>query len=307
MLAFVRRRIATAVFVIFGVSLLVFLMVNMLPGDAVGTMMAEFGASAQHMEQLRAQLGLDRPVMVRYWEFLTNALRGDFGKSLFTRRPVMEQILEQYPATAELALASLMVSVTFGTMWGVLAAIRRNSWLDTAVMFTALLWVSMPGFWLGLIFIYVFSVQLRWFPAAGSASLRHLVLPAFALGIRSAGVLARLTRSSMLEVLRQDYITTARAKGVADRIVIWRHALKNALIPVITVIGIDFGHLLGGAVIAEIVFARRGIGDMIIKAIFAHDFPLVQGGVFILACVFVMVNTIVDLTYGFLDPRIRYD
>ncbi len=307
MARYIRKRVATALIVTLGVSFLVFLMVNLLPGDATAVMLAEFGASAQQQEELRRQLGLDRPLMVRYWEFLTNAIRGDLGRSLFTRRRVTAQILEQYPATIRLALAGMGIAIVLGSIAGVTAAVNRGKLFDTGTMFVALLAVSMPSFWLGLIFIFFFAVRLGWFPTSGSATLRHLVLPAFAIGLRTAGVLARLIRSSMLEVLRQDYITTARSKGVSERLVIWRHALKNALIPVVTVIGVQFGFLLGGTVITEIVFARQGIGDLIIKAIFSHDFPLVQGGVLVLAVVFVFVNLSVDLLYGFLDPRVRYD
>ncbi len=307
MTKYIQKRIVSALIVTLGVSFIVFLMVNMLPGDATAVMLAEFGATAQEQEELRRQLGLDRPMMVRYWEFLSNALRGDLGRSLFTRRRVVAQLLEQYPATIRLALAGMGIAITLGSIFGVTAAVNRGKVFDTGTMFGALLAVSMPSFWLGLIFIFFFAVRLGWFPTSGSATWRHLVLPAFAIGLRSAGVLARLVRSSMLEVLRQDYITTARSKGLSERIVVWRHALKNALIPVVTVVGVQFGFLLGGTVITEIVFARQGIGDLIIKAIFSHDFPLVQGGVLVLAVVFVFVNLVVDLTYGFLDPRVRYD
>ncbi|MFP4200490.1 MAG: ABC transporter permease [Clostridia bacterium] len=307
MARYIQKRLMTAVIVTLGVSFLVFMMVNLLPGDATSVMLAEFGASAEQQEELRRQLGLDRPIMERYWDFLVNALQGDLGRSLFTRRRVVAQILEQYPATFQLALAGMSVAIAFGSIFGVTAAVNRGKLLDTGTMFAALLAVSMPSFWLGLVFIFVFAVRLGWLPTSGTASWRHLVLPAFAIGLRSAGVLARLVRSSMLEVLRQDYITTARSKGVTERVVIWRHALKNALIPVVTVVGIQFGYLLGGTVITEIVFARQGIGNLIINAIFKHDFPLVQGGVLVLAVVFVFVNLMVDLTYGFLDPRVRYD
>ena len=307
MLAYIRKRVIASIIVVFGVSSLVFFMLHLLPGDAVTIMLSEFGASAQEEQMLREQLGLNDPLIVQYGRFVFNALQGDFGRSLFSRRPVIRQVLEQLPKTIELALASTLVAVVVGTFFGVTAAIKRNSWWDGLSMILSLLALSMPNFWLGLIFIFVFSLNLGWFPVQGSDTLRHVVLPALALGLSSAGLLARLIRSSMLEVLSLDYITTARSKGLHNRIVVWRHALKNALIPVITVIGINFGYLLGGSVIMEIVFARQGIGSLIIRAIFSHDFYLVQAGIIFTAIFFVSVNLLVDLSYGLLDPRIRYD
>jgi peptide/nickel transport system permease protein len=306
MIGFIINRTLAAIFVIFGVSSLVFFMLHLLPGDAVTIMLSEFGASAREEAELREQLGLNDPILVQYGRFVGNAVQGDFGRSLFTRRPVLQQILEQLPKTIELAVAATLVGVFFGALFGITAAVKRNTWWDSTSMILSLLALSMPNFWLGLIFIFVFSLNLGWFPVQGSDTLYHVVLPAMALGLSFAGLLARLFRSAMLEVLGQDYVRTARAKGVAEPRVINRHALKNALIPVVTVIGINFGFLLGGSVVIEIVFARQGIGDVIIKAIFAHDFYLVQGGIIITAALFVFVNLIVDLTYGLLDPRISY-
>lgn len=306
MIGYVMNRTLAAVVVVFGVSSLVFFMLHLLPGDAVTIMLSEFGASAVEEQQLREQLGLTDPMLVQYGRFLTNAVQGDFGTSLFSRRPVLPQIFEQLPKTLELAAAATIVGVLFGAFFGITAAVMRNTWWDSISMLVSLLALSMPNFWLGLIFIFVFSLNLGWFPVQGSDTLWHVVLPALALGLSFAGLLARLFRSTMLEVLGQDYVRTARAKGVAERSVINRHALKNALIPVVTVIGINFGFLLGGSVIIEIVFARQGIGNLIIKAIFAHDFYLVQGGIIVTAALFVLVNLIVDLSYGILDPRISY-
>lgn len=306
MIGYILNRTLAAVVVIFGVSSLVFFMLHLLPGDAVTIMLSEFGASALEEAELRDQLGLNDPMLVQYGRFLANALQGDFGTSLFSRRPVLPQIFEQLPKTLELAIAATVVGVLFGAIFGITAAVMRNTWWDGISMIVSLLALSMPNFWLGLIFIFVFSLNLGWFPVQGSDTLWHVVLPAFALGLSFAGLLARLFRSAMLEVLGQDYVRTARAKGVAERSVINRHALKNALIPVVTVVGINFGFLLGGSVIIEIVFARQGIGNVIIKAIFAHDFYLVQGGIIVTAALFVLVNLIVDLTYGVLDPRITY-
>jgi ABC-type dipeptide/oligopeptide/nickel transport system permease component len=306
MIGYTINRTLAAFFVVFGVSSLVFFMLHLLPGDAVTIMLSEFGASAREEAELREQLGLNDPILVQYGRFLTNAVQGDFGRSLFTRRPVLQQILEQLPKTLELAIAATLVGVFFGALFGISAAVKRNTWWDSTSMILSLLALSMPNFWLGLIFIFVFSLNLGWFPVQGSDTLYHVVLPAMALGLSFAGLLARLFRSAMLEVLGQDYVRTARAKGVSEGRVINRHALKNALIPVVTVVGINFGFLLGGSVIIEIVFARQGIGDVIIKAIFAHDFYLVQGGIIVTAALFVFVNLVVDLTYGFLDPRISY-
>lgn len=306
MLRYIGLRAANSVLVMLGVSLMVFMMIQMLPGDAVGVMLSEFGASAEQQEALREELGLNDPLIVQYGRFLVNAVQGDLGSSLFTRRPVLDQILTLFPATLELALAATLISVVLGVTFGMLAAARPNSWLDVGTMVLALVWVSMPGFWLALIFLFLFSLRLGWFPAAGTGGVAYLVLPAFALGMRSAGVLARLVRSSMLEVMRSDYITTARAKGLSDRVVRWRHGLRNALMPVVTVVGLQFGSLLGGAVIVEIIFARQGIGDLILRAIFSHDLPLVMGGVLFVAFAFVMMNLIVDIAYAALDPRVRY-
>ncbi len=306
MIGYIVNRTLAAVVVVFGVSSLVFFMLHLLPGDAVTIMLSEFGASAREEAELREQLGLNDPILVQYGRFLANAVQGDFGRSLFTRRPVLPQIFEQLPKTVELAVAATLVGVFFGALFGISAAIMRNTWWDSISMILSLVALSMPNFWLGLIFIFVFALNLGWFPVQGSDSLYHVVLPALALGLSFAGLLARLFRSAMLEVLGQDYVRTARAKGVSEGRVINRHALKNALIPVVTVVGINFGFLLGGSVIIEIVFARQGIGDVIIKAIFAHDFYLVQGGIIVTATLFVLVNLLVDLTYGLLDPRISY-
>ncbi len=306
MLRYVGARLVMAVPVLLGVTVLVFSMLYLLPGDPVQAMLGESATSAEHVERLRHELGLDDPIYVQYARFLGNALRGDLGRSLVSRHQVLDEILSQFPATAELALASMAIAVIVGVTLGVLAAIRQNSWLDTLSMFVALLGVSMPGFWLGLMLIFFFSLRLGWFPATGQGGPERLILPATALGIGAAAIIARLTRSSMVEVLRQEYVTTARAKGLAEHVVILRHALQNALIPVVTMVGLQFGYLLAGAVIIETVFARQGIGRLIITSILAKDFPLVQGAVLFTACLYVLVNLLVDISYAVLDPRIRY-
>lgn len=306
MLDYIRRRLLEAVPTLIGVSILVFAMMHLLPGDAASIMTSEYGMTAEDVARLRVQMGLDQPVYVQYGRFIWNALHGDLGRSYYTERPVTEQVLGQMPATIRLAAASMALAVALGILSGVLAAVRQNSWMDTTSMVTALLGVSMPTFWLGLLLIFVFSLNLGWLPASGSTTWQTLILPVFALGSHSAATTARLVRSSMLEVLRAEYITTARAKGLIERAVLLRHALKNALIPVVTTVGLQFGTMLGGAVIVETVFARQGIGSMLVAAIMKKDLPLVQGVVLITASSYVLVNLVVDLSYGFLDPRIRY-
>ena len=306
MLQYVLNRCLSAVFVVLGVMTLVFFMLHLLPGDATSVMLADFGASAEEQEQLRRDLGLDQPMFIQYVTYMGNAVQGDFGRSLFTGRPALDQVLSQLPKTVELAVAAMVIAVIIGVTLGVTAAIRRNSWWDVTSMVLALLALSMPNFWLGLVFIFVFALQLGWFPVQGSDSLLHLVLPATALGLSAAGLIARLVRSSMLEVLRQDFITTARAKGIRETMVVTKHALRNAMGPVVTVIGINFGYLLGGSVVMEIVYARQGLGNLIVRSIFSHDFYVVQAGILFTASLFIFATLIVDLTYGLLDPRIRY-
>lgn len=285
---------------------LVFFMLNLLPGDATGVMLADFGASAQEQAQLRRDLGLDQPILVQYGRYMINAVQGDFGRSLFSGIPALDQVLTQLPKTIELAFAAVLIATVVGTVLGVSAAVKRNTWWDGASMVISLLAMSMPNFWLGLIFMFIFSLKLGWFPVQGSETLAHLVLPATALGLSAAGLIARLVRSSMLEVLGQDYVTTARSKGLPELQVVIKHALRNALVPVVTVIGINFGYLLGGSVVMEIVYARQGLGNLIIRSIFSHDFYIVQAGILFTATLFIIANLLVELAYGFLDPRIRY-
>jgi peptide/nickel transport system permease protein len=307
MLRYIAKRLIASIPVMLGVLVAVFFLMRVLPGDPTQMMAAEFGASAEELARMRASLGVDDPIMVQFWDFVRNAARGDLGRSLFTNRPVTTQIVDQVPSTFQLAAASLMIAVLIGVPIGVVAAVRSNSVIDAGSMVLALIGVSMPSFWLGLILIYVFSYRLGWLPAAGVGDLRYLLMPAFALGFSSAAIIARLTRSSMLEVLRQEYIVTARAKGLASRLVIFRHALKNALIPLVTIIGLQFASLMGGAVIIETVFARKGLGSLTIQAILQKDYPLVQGTILFVALAYIVVNLIVDISYAFLDPRIRYE
>jgi ABC-type dipeptide/oligopeptide/nickel transport system permease component len=304
-LTYVGRRILAVVPVLFGVTLAVFSMLFLVPGDPVKIMLAEFVTTPDQIAQMRAQLHLDEPVLKQYGRFVANALRGDLGVSIRSRRPVAAEIAENIGSTGQLALASMAVAIGLGVPLGLLAALGRNSWLDVAAMVVALLGVAMPSFWLGFLLIFVFSLHLGWLPATGGGDLLHLVMPAVALGMIAAAIIARLTRSSMLEVLGQDYVRTARAKGLGNPSVIVRHALRNALIPVVTVFGLQFGNLLAGAVIVETVFSRPGLGRLIVGGILAKDFPLVQGTVLFVAAAYVLINVVVDVAYAYVDPRIR--
>ena len=305
MLIYLARRVLAVVPVLFGVTLAVFSMLFLVPGDPVKMMLAEFVTSPDQIAQMRAQLHLDEPLPQQYGRFVANALRGDLGTSIRSRRPVATEIAENVASTAQLALASMAVAIAIGVPLGLLAALFRNTWVDVGSMVVALLGVSMPSFWLGLLMIFVFSLHLAWFPATGGGDLLHLVLPSLTLGTIASAIIARLTRSSMLEVLGQDYVRTARAKGLAWWGVVVRHALKNALIPIITIFGLQFGNLLAGAVIVETVFSRPGLGRLIVGGILAKDFPLVQGTVLFVAASYVMINVLVDVAYAFVDPRIR--
>ena len=305
MLTWILRRILAVVPVLFGVTLAVFSMLFLVPGDPVKMMLAEFVTNPDQVAQMRAQLHLDEPILKQYGRFVTSAVRGDLGTSIRSRRPVTIEIGENLGSTAQLALAAMVVAIGLGIPLGLLAALSRNSWLDVASMGTALLGVSMPSFWLGLLLIFVFSLHLAWFPATGGGDLQHLILPAITLGMIAAAIIARLTRSSMLEVLGQDYVRTARAKGLGGFAVVVRHALKNALIPIITNFGLQFGNLLAGAVIVETVFSRPGLGRLIVGGILNKDSPLVQGVVLFVATIYVVINVLVDVAYAYADPRIR--
>jgi len=303
---YILRRLLYAIPVMLVVSLIVFGILHIAPGDPA-TMLAGEDARPEDVAAIKANYGLDQPLYVQYGVWLGNALRGDFGRSIVTRRPVMDEIATRLPSTVQLAVSALFLAVILGMIVGVISATRQYSALDHGVMVLALLGVSMPVFWLGLMLIMIFAVELRWLPTGGTGTIQQLVLPAVTLGAASTAIIARMTRSSMLEVVRQDYIRTARAKGLMERVVLVRHALKNALIPVATVVGIEFGYLLGGAVITETVFSRPGLGRMLVTSINSRDFPVVQGTLMLLAGSFVLVNLLVDILYGFLDPRIRYE
>jgi peptide/nickel transport system permease protein len=303
---FILRRLLILVPVVLGVSFLVFAAMYLLPGDAVDSMLAERGASAEELARLRTQLGLDQPFLVQYGRFVQRLVTGDLGSSIVSGRPVADQIASQFPATIELTLAALAIAVVVGVPLGVLAAVKRGTWIDSLSMVVALVGVSMPNFWLGLLLILTFSLQLGWFPAAGTGGWSYLVLPAITLGFSGVAIIARITRSSLLEVIHADYVRTARSKGLRPAIVIVKHAMRNSMASVMTVIGLQFGALLGGSVVVETVFGRQGLGFLTVQGIQRSDFPLVQVTVMLAALAFVVVNLLVDLTYSLLDPRIRY-
>ena len=307
-LQFALRRIALATPVLFGVTVLTFLMLHLVPGDPVAAMfIGQGGARAEQMDQIREQLGLNDPLPVQYWHYLTDVLQGDLGRSIRTNEPVVEMIGRNFPPTMKLTIASMSLAIVLGVTLGIIAAIKRGSLIDNAVMLVALAGVSIPGFWLGLLLITVFSVRLGWLPIIGGGGWKGLILAATALGFAAAAIIARMVRSSLLEVLGEQYIVTARAKGLVERRVIVRHAVRNAAIPVLTVVGLQFGGLLAGSVIIEQVFARQGIGRMLVSALQSRDFPVAQGGVLFVATVYVLVNLLVDLLYGAIDPRITVE
>jgi peptide/nickel transport system permease protein len=336
MLKYLLKRISLLIPTLIGVATLVFAMVALSPGDPARVMLGE-RANKEQLEKLRSELGLDRPLIEQYGIYMKNMVQLDFGESIKTGRKVSEEIKELYPATIELAFFAMLFATTLGVIIGVLSATRRNTWIDYTSMVGALFGVSMPVFWLALVLMMIFSVGLNWLPTGGRiniryyfeaitnfyiidtfiywirdgdpkfliSSLKHMVLPAAALGTIPLAIIARVTRSSMLEVLKQDYVKTARSAGILENRVVYRYALKNALLPVITIIGLQFGLLLSGAILTETIFAWPGIGRWIYKAIEARDYPAVQGGVIVIATTFVLINLVVDVLYSIVNPKIR--
>jgi peptide/nickel transport system permease protein len=313
--AYALRRLLLAIPVLFGVSVLVFAVLHLAPGDPAAIMLGA-QATKEDVERLRRDLGLDEPLVVQYLNWIGQVVRGDLGRSIPLGRAVLPEVLLRFKATLLLTAGALAIAVFLGLIAGIVSAVKQYSWLDRMSMGVAVTGVSLPVFWTGIMLIIVFALQLRWFPSSGMSSpygsgvadvLWHLVLPAVTLGTASAAALARLTRSSVLEIIRQDYVRSARAKGLAERAVITRHVLKNAVNPIITVLGVQVGFLLGGAILTETVFSWPGLGSMMVRAIQARDYPLVQGGVLLIATTFVLVNLVVDLLYAVFDPRIRYD
>ncbi len=306
MIQYAVRRLLLAIPTLFGVTILVFGMLRMLPGDPAQAM-AGVHATQEYVAQVRRQLGLDQPLHIQYGRFMAGLLRGDLGISIRTGLPVSREVWSRLIPTLELTGVSLALATLVGIGVGVVSAVKPYSIFDYVSMTAALIGLSAPVFWLGLMLMLLFSVQLRWLPAAGRGGLANLVLPSVTLAASSVALIARFTRSTMLEVMRQDYVNTARAKGLPQGTVILRHALRNALIPIVTIIGLRFGALLSGAVLTETVFAWPGVGRLIVDSISARDYPVVQGAVLLLALAFVGINLVVDLLYGLVNPRIQYD
>jgi ABC-type dipeptide/oligopeptide/nickel transport system permease component len=303
---FLVRRLLLTIPVLVGVATLVFSLIHLVPGDPVQAMLGE-SASPQDIAVLRTRLGLDRPLIVQYVSFASGIVRGDLGTSLRTSQPVTTLILERMPATIELAAAAMIVALVFAIPLGIVAAVRAGRPLDLAATTMSLVGVSMPTFWLGPLLAIVFSVWLGWFPVSGRGALANLVLPAITLGTPLAAILTRMTRASLLEELRELYVTAARARGVSEARAVIAHAFRNSLIPVVTVIGLQFGSLLTGAVITETIFAWPGIGRLLVISIGARDYPAVQGCILLIAVAYMSMNLLVDVIYGWLDPRIRYE
>jgi peptide/nickel transport system permease protein len=308
--SYIGRRLLQLIPVLFIVSLLVFLTMHLLPGDPAELMLAgaEGGVvTPERIEELKELMGLNDPLPAQYWRFLSGALRGDLGTSIRFRSSVTNLVIERFPYTIRLALASMVVAIVVGLTLGTLAAVYRNTWVDTLSMAMSFVGVSMPIFWLGLLLILFFGIQLRWLPTSGTSGWQALVLPSVTLGFVSAAIISRLTRSSLLEIMREDYIRTARSKGLSGWLVLTRHTTKNALIPIITIFGLQFGGMLAGTVITEVVFSRPGLGRLVVNAILWKDYPLIQGTILFLAVMYMGVNLCVDVSYAWLDPRIRYD
>jgi len=300
----VVRRAMAVVPVLLGVSVLSFAMLHVIPGDAA-VILGGPQATEAELVGIRREHGLDQPLLVQYVRYVGHVARGDLGISIRTRDPVRQLLVDGLGVTLTLASLSLALALTLGIPAGVVAARRPNSLIDVLTMAGALLGVSMPAFWYGLVLLFVFAGALRWLPAGGVGGVQHLVLPVVVLGTAGMGVIARLTRTAMLEVMRQDFVRTARAKGLAERQVLLRHALWNALNPVLTVVGLQFGFLLGGSVLTETVFALPGIGRIMVNAVFSRDYPVVQGGILLVGAVFVLINFLTDLAYALVNPRLR--
>ncbi len=306
MVTFVVRRFAEMAPTLVGVSIVVFMIVRMVPGDPA-RLIAGVEASEADVTNIRRQLGLTDSLPQQYARFLRGVVLGDFGRSLKNHQPVLAIIAQQLPYTVQLAAASLVVTLSIGLTAGVLAAVKRGTVFDSGSMVLALLGVSMPSFWLGLMMIFLFAVTLRWLPTSGAGSLRHLIMPAITLGIGSVGIVARMTRASLLEVLGQDFVRTAVAKGLHRRAVVMKHALRNAMIPTATVVGVQIGTLLAGSVVTETVFAWPGAGRLLVDSVAFRDYPLIQATILMFALAFMLANLLVDVSYAVLDPRIRYD
>jgi peptide/nickel transport system permease protein/oligopeptide transport system permease protein len=306
MLRYACKRFLAMVPVLIGISLLLFFMLRLLPGDPAQVLAGQM-ASPEDIAAIRTQLGLDRPIYEQYLVFLGRLARLDLGRSARTQNPVIEEVWARLPNTLLLAAVAIALACLFGIPAGVISAVRPYTWMDYLVTMAGLFGISMPVFWLGLMLVIVFAVILRWLPAGGTGSWQHVILPSVTLASFVVAFIARMTRSTMLETLAQDYTTTARSKGLTEKTVVLKHALRNALIPITTVIGLQFGLLLGGAVLTETVFAWPGLGRLIVDSILARDYPVIQGAILIFGLLYILVNLAVDLAYALIDPRIRYD
>jgi ABC-type dipeptide/oligopeptide/nickel transport system permease component len=305
MINYIIKRLLLSIPTIFGVIFIVMLTIELVPGDPVELMLGEH-ATKEAVENVRTALGLDKPLLTRYFMYLKNLTKGDMGRSIRENRLVSKEISDVWPATLKLTIAAMVIALSMGVMLGIFSAVKPNSYFDGTNRIISLFGLSMPVFWIGLVMIVIFAYWLRLLPTGGTGSWKHIVLPAVTLSLPSIAMVSRMTRSSLLEVLKEDYVRTARAKGLSEKVVILKHALKNALIPIVTLSGLQLGQLMGGAILTETVFAWPGLGRLMIRAIFARDYILLQGTVLVFALAFVLINLIVDLSYSFLDPRVSY-
>jgi peptide/nickel transport system permease protein len=302
---YLAQRLLAALFTIWVATVAVTLLIHAVPGDPVRIMYAKFQTTPEQLEAIRARLGLDEPIYIQYAMYLGRLLQGDLGRSIVGDQPVLDVLLTRFPPTLLLASASLLIAVVIGLSLGFLAAYKRGTVIDAGAMILAVLGISIPHFWLGLILLFVFALSLGWLPVAGS-DLKSLVLPAATLGLANAAVLARLTRSAMIDIFDQDFVRTARAKGLPEAVVLYRHALRAGLVPIASMMGLQFAYMMGGAIVVENVFAWNGVGRLAIQAVFARDYPLIQGFILVFATVVALVSVVIDLVYAWLDPRIRY-
>lgn len=301
----VIARLLAAIPVLFGVTVLVFVVLRILPGDPVSVLLAGAPATPREVAALQHQFGLDQPLIVQYWEFVRQAAEGSFGTSYATRQGVASMIAGQIGATIQLTLAAALLTAVAGVAAGTLAAAFRDTWIDALIRYLSLLGTSMPSFWTGILLLTVFSFTVHLFPATGSGDLQQLVLPAVTLALAASGVVTRVVRNSVIEVLGENFVTALRAKGISERAILTRHVLRNAIIPAVTIIGLQIGALLAGAVIVEDVFARQGLGRLLVTGVQDKDYPVIQGTVLVIAVIYVLVNIVVDISYAYLDPRIR--
>jgi peptide/nickel transport system permease protein len=307
MFNYLIRRLASSLLTILVIATIIFLMIRVIPGDPARIFAGET-ATQEDVDRLRSQLGLDKPLIEQFGLYLVGLFQGDMGTSMRTHEPVLKEIWLRLPATSELAVLSIVFASLIGVPMGIISAVKRHSWFDNLVSVGALMGVAMPVYWLGLELIIIFAVKLKWLPAAGNQEgFKSAILPAFTLAAFSLALITRMTRAAMLEILNQDFVITARAKGLSERLVIGRHALRNALIPVVTVVGLQFGYLLGGSILTESIFAWPGMGRLLLDSLNSRDYPMVQGLVFVFASMFILVNLLVDLLYARIDPRIQYD